>query len=414
MEQVAKLNEEQFRAFIDIVTWARQPFGSAMGHILVGFAGTGKTFLIRLLSSVLNRAVLCAPTNKAVKELTKLGTELDCCTIYSLLGLKMEQHEDTIRLTKADSNKVYKYRYVILDECGMVNEELYEYIESGMRSGVKFLFVGDPKQLPPVGEDKSPVWGKFRTSKLFKVMRHDNQILELATHIRKVRNVSDIEIKSNHSKTEGVWYLNPVAFEDRIRKYASKGAFEENTKAIAWRNRTVDSLNHIVRQVIYGDAVYDSKYLAKDKVVFTGPYAIDKTVSIFTDDEATVKDVVVSKHTDYDLMCYYLTIDLDSRELMVKTIHESEEKKLDSMLNDLANEARKPGNGKLWHEFWKLRNSLCNLKYAHALTAHRSQGSTYQNVFVDSSDILKNSNRKEAKKCLYVAATRPSTKLFIM
>jgi exodeoxyribonuclease-5 len=342
--QVSMLNDQQLRALIDIVKWSRQPFGYDLGRILVGFAGSGKTFMIKIFAAIFRRVALCAPTNKAVKELFKLQTGCDCSTIYSLLGLKMEQYEDTIRLSKAEASKIYKYKFVILDECGMVNEELYQYIEAAMRAGVRFLFVGDPKQLPPIGEVRSLVWGMFKSNKLLKVMRHDNQILELATHIRKLKHLSDLRIKNNHSASEGVWRLNSFNFESKIRRFAKIGAFEENTKIIAWRNKTVDYYNHIVRHVIFGDAVYDSKYLRGDRLVFTSPYSEEK---IYTDDEAIVKAVVVAKHTDIDIKCYYLTVDIDGREIMVKTVHEDDELKLSKMLNDLANRARQ-GDKDMW------------------------------------------------------------------
>ena len=408
--QVAMLNDQQVRALVDIVKWSRQPFGYDLGRTLVGFAGSGKTFMIRIFAAIFRRVALCAPTNKAVKELHKLKTGCDCSTIYSLLGLKMEQYEDTIRLSKAEASKIYKYKFVILDECGMINEELFQYIEAAMRAGVRFLFVGDPKQLPPIGEVRSVVWGMFNSNKLLKVERHDNQILELATHIRKVKRLSDLRIKSNHSASEGVWRLNSMAFESKIRRFAKIGAFEENTKIIAWRNKTVDYYNHIVRHVIFGDEVFNSKYIRGDRVVFTSPYNAEK---IYTDDEAIVKAVVVAKHTDIDIMCYYLTLDVDGREIMVKTVHESDERKLSAMLNDLANLARQGAKDR-WQDFWWIKESMAYLKYSHALTAHRAQGSTFRVTFLDCDDVLSNPTVKEAKSCLYVGSTRPSTKLYAL
>lgn len=404
------LNDQQLRALIDIVKWSRQPFGYDLGRTLVGFAGSGKTFMIKIFAAIFKRVALCAPTNKAVKEIVKLKTGCDCSTIYSLLGLKMEQYEDTVRLTKAEASRIYKYKFVILDECGMINKELFQYIEAAMRGGVRFLFVGDPRQLPPIGEVKSVVWGLYNVNTLLKVMRHDNQILELATHIRKVKKLSDLRIKSNHSASEGVWKLNAFKFESKIRTFAKHGAFEENTKIVAWRNKTVDYYNHIVRHVMYGDAVYDSKYVKGDRVVFTSPYNPDK---ISTDDEAVVRAVVVAKHTDIDIMCYYLTLDLDGREIMVKTVHEKDELKLSTMLNNLANDARQ-GKKELWQSFWWIKESMAYLKYSHALTAHRAQGSTFRATFLDCDDILCNPNVKEAKSCLYVGSTRPSTKLYAL
>jgi DNA replication protein DnaC len=74
---VSMLNEEQYSAVVNIMYWVNAPvFGAQQAHILVGFAGTGKTFLVKLLASLIGSSVaLCAPTNKAVKELAKLGTD---------------------------------------------------------------------------------------------------------------------------------------------------------------------------------------------------------------------------------------------------------------------------------------------------------------------------------------------------
>jgi len=324
----------------------------------------------------------------------------------------MEQHEDKLRLTKALGSKVHKYQYVILDECSMVSPELFEHIGDAMRSGVRFLFVGDPKQLPPVGHSRSPVWREFETCALTEVIRYDNQILELATHIRKSK-LSDIVLRSDHTKSEGVWYLTGSKFEDRIRKHASAGLFDNAaTKIVCWRNASADQYNHVVRHVLYGDAVFTSKYFPGDRLVFTSPHTVEAYFEVFTDDQATVLDVVVAKHLDYDLMCYHLTLEIYGRTGIVKVIHEDSQDAFDKMLAGYAVDARK-GAHHMWKSFWSLKESVGYVKYAHALTVHRAQGSTYTNIFADVGDILANPNRAEARKCLYVAVTRPTTKLYL-
>ena len=413
--QPYELTPHQRIAYDEIVAWiASFNLGAASSaRILAGYAGTGKTFLVKaLVKSMRSSTVLCAPTNQAVKELQKLGTGLTCCTIYSLLGLKMEQHEDKLRLVKAIGSKIHRYQYVILDECSMVSPELYVYIEQAMKNGVRFLFVGDPKQLPPIGYYTSPVWKKFETSALTEVIRNANQILEFATRVRRSK-LSDLVIASNNTKTEGVWHLNSFKFEDRVRKHAKAGLFTTSeTKILCWRNNTVADYNHIVRHVLYGDKVFTSQYLVGDHIVFTSPHTISEGFEVFTDDQAVVTEVTVGKHTDYDFKCYYLTVDLYSRIGIVKVIHEDDQKLFDRLLTDYASAARR-GDRSMWGKFWMMKESVASVKYAHALTVHRAQGSTYTNVFVDVGDILANPNKPEARKCLYVAATRPTTKLYL-
>lgn len=420
------LNPDQQKAFCDIVEW--EAFGKKGGHILIGPAGTGKTTTLRLITDFFRcnndysddaddeycDVVLCAPTNKAVKELVKLDTGVNCCTIYSLLGLAMEEYEDSIRLVRTDESSVHNYNIIIIDECGMINEELFGYIQAVIDDGKKVLFVGDPEQLPPVGEKYSKVWDSYECSKLTKVMRHDNQILDFATHVRKLKTLDNLKLRTNNDRTEGVWYLDKPDFIERIQKYARNGHFNSDTKALAWRNKIVEKINIIVRDVVFGEDAELSRYLIGDKVVFTKPFK-NTVVKISTDDEAIVKKVRIDNHPDYShLLCYYLKLEFDSGfEFEIKTLHEDAEAYYQNVLSELAADARRPKNSHVWEKFWELKRSLCELKYSYALTVHRSQGSTYKNVFVDTGDILRNYNKDEAKKCLYVATTRPSKKLFL-
>lgn len=411
---VEMLNDQQYYAVTSILDWALNPLsGADSARTLVGFAGSGKTFCLRLISACLPSLVLCAPTNKACKELQKLKTGHRCCTIYSLLGLRMEQVEDTIQLTKTEIDKAGKYRFVVLDEAGMVNRELFGYIRDTMIRGTRFIFVGDPKQLPPVGEAESPVWDKFPTYKLLKVMRHDNQILKMATHVRK-NKIRELEFVNDHADDEGVWYLDQFDFEHKIKHYADQGEFDRETKILAWRNRTVDRYNRLVRTAIYGkDLLKTARYLPNDRLVMTAPYEIDGQVALTTDDEVQIKDIHVSNLRGHDLQVYRLKVSGSTGTFTLTTIHEDSEEDLQILLADLAKSARAPKMGHLWRNFWALKKSLASVKFSYALTVHRSQGSTFENVFVDCDDILANSNRKEAKRCLYVAVSRPSKRLFL-
>jgi len=69
----------------------------------------------------------------------------------------------------------------------------------------------------------------------------------------------------------------------------------------------------------------------------------------------------------------------------------------------------------LWKELNKvIVNPFANVNYGFAITTHKSQGSTYYNVFVDIDDILDNKNIDEAKRCLYTSLTRSSNKIHIL
>ena len=62
-------------------------------------------------------------------------------------------------------------------------------------------------------------------------------------------------------------------------------------------------------------------------------------------------------------------------DVEVTVLHESEHQRFQKELKRLA-------EGKQWQDFWLLKQQrFANLNYSYALTVHKSQGSTFQNVF---------------------------------
>lgn len=69
----------------------------------------------------------------------------------------------------------------------------------------------------------------------------------------------------------------------------------------------------------------------------------------------------------------------------------------------------------LWSQYNEIFiGPFANLNYGYAITIHKSQGSTYENVFVDISDIFDNLNCDEIKRCIYTSVTRSSSKVFLV
>lgn len=68
---------------------------------------------------------------------------------------------------------------------------------------------------------------------------------------------------------------------------------------------------------------------------------------------------------------------------------------------------------------WKQRDNIfikpvASIDYGNARTCHKSQGSTYYNVFIDVPDILLNTNMDDAKRCMYVACSRSSNTVCLL
>lgn len=411
------LTDGQQHALSDLEKWLKT--GESY-FVLRGYAGTGKTFIVKEFAKLLYGApaLYTAPTNKATKVLRMLMDGALCKTIYSALSLRMTTREDELVLTASEEKfNIGKYKIVVVDEASMLNTEIMSHLEDACRRfGIKVLFVCDPCQLPPVGEDISPVMAlDCPTFELTEVVRHDNQILELATSIRNSiltgARIAPISFDSGSEKS--VWQLSDHGFYERCRKMARNGF--NDVKIVAWRNRTVDSLNNLVRDELYTEEQRDfGTWLIGDSVVMTEPVGSGKNTVATTDDEGIISESDIDMDAETGLKCYHLSVKMeDGTTIMIRTIHEDGMSNFQQQLGELAAQARKPGQRSVWKTFWGLKNRFINIRHSWALTAHRAQGSTFKRVLVDAGDILSNSDSETAKRCLYVATTRPSKHLFL-
>ena len=76
-------------------------------------------------------------------------------------------------------------------------------------------------------------------------------------------------------------------------------------------------------------------------------------------------------------------------------------------------------DGEIIRPLWRSFNEtfvdpFANVNYGCAITSHKSQASSYYNVFVDIDDILNNPNNDEAKRCVYTAITRCSHEVHLL
>ena len=252
------LNAEQSAALSAIDNFLN---GEDSFFVLSGSAGTGKTFCVReLVNRTKGRFIFTAPTNKATKVLRESVTRDDykpeCRTIYSLLKLRLEANGEVKELkAPEDPIDISAYKAVIVDEASMVNANLFEHIRHAATVfKIKFIFLGDAAQLPPVKELRSPVWELAFGARLTTVMRHDNAILALATALRDQvdKFAPKIRLVASNDGEQGIWKYPGLEFERQIILDVDAGAFVKpnGSKVIAWRNVEVDKFNALIRNRI--------------------------------------------------------------------------------------------------------------------------------------------------------------------
>jgi len=413
-------NNDQKAAISDILTFLTAPYVADPFYVLNGAAGTGKTFCLREIAarySLSNgRLAFTAPTNKAAKVVRSITGEAS--TIFSLLGLRIQANGEVKELSTKVGEHVDLSNLdgVAVDEGGMVSSKLMTIIkQEAMKHNLRFLFLADRYQLPPVGEPESPIWKFPQKSTLTKVERHDNQILSLVTSIRSSMDqpIMSVDIKSNNSGDEGVWKVAKDAFKSRIYQDAEAGKFSDTnaTKIIAWRNVKTAEYNNIVRRAIFGAGA--EFYEIGERIIAASPCVVGGEVVLATDDEAIVESIKVTRHP---LSPEFEAIELKCRTelntvIRLTVLHPASALAYNNACQSLAHQAKT--EPKKWKAYWNMKELFHDVRYAYAITAHRAQGSTYESVYVDYQDILMNRERKEAFQCLYVACSRPTKRLIL-
>ena len=192
------LTADQKRAASAFEAWLAQADASEP-FVLSGYAGTGKTFLSMQLLARVEARGLCwtvvAPTHKAVgvlrSHLAQAGLRPSWypSTIHRLLRLKLKRERDRERCeeTEQTAMALEHLALVLIDESSMVDSALLEItLRCAHPFATRLVFVGDPAQLPPVGEEQSPVFamGRAHCATLREVVRHQGPVLRLASGIR--------------------------------------------------------------------------------------------------------------------------------------------------------------------------------------------------------------------------------------
>lgn len=250
--------------------------------ILKGYAGTGKTTLIGLLKEEIairgEKLQLMAPTGRAAKVLRTKLQEADATTIHKAIyqfgGVTVNESEGILRyifpLNNSSESRIY-----IVDEASMVssrkaNSELFQFgtgvlLEdlltfSRLNFGSKLIFVGDPMQLPPVGDNQSAALDedyfkekelRVKSYELTDVVRQGQQsaILSNATAIRELLKTG----KRNHlvfERREGE-VMNISAME--VAKSYCENYANENS-VVCYSNRQASEYNRMIREILFPGA----------------------------------------------------------------------------------------------------------------------------------------------------------------
>lgn len=419
--------------------------------LLEGYAGTGKTTLVgELIHRCAKRGVvvaLAAPTNKAVRVLREKvqADDVDFASIHSLLGLRMIERDDGGTDCRAEGEpKLERYELVIVDECSMVSPELFRQVMLyGQRTRV--LFVGDPCQLPPVGsQDRSPVFDHVKLrARLASVVRQAeaSPIIRLSMRIREGidRNepISPEQIAealpAAAPGAEAVLVAGDEATTQGFVQYEAEQG--RDARVIAFKNSTVIRHNAAVHRLLHGFGA--PGYVPGQTVMLQTPFEYPMPDRPFpgrlhTSEECKVLKVVDGEHPQYpEVQAVRLTLQRDTGEVL-EAWAPTDQAALDRIIGFAFSKAGalkrdrdsagRPEerraidverNERLAYAFG-IKQGFIHLRHCYALTAHKSQGSTFDTAIIDLRDLARMRTAFDYNRALYVAVTRPRKYLAVV
>ena len=273
---------EQIKAFLN---------SDASVFILRGYAGTGKTTMVKVIADYIEQTrqlVMMAPTGRAARVLaTKTGQI--AVTIHKAIYSKAHVEPKKVKnIAESEFKFVFSINnsenggniVAIVDEASMVcsrkiehelfmfgTDNLMEDLLTFVRPnfGGKVIFVGDPAQLPPVGESVSNALRaeyfkekglKVIEAELTEVLRQkdDSVILKNAMMIRDLLKKDKRNQLVFEEQKDDVETIPSEQFLDKYLNYRKESG-KHDSVIICYSNKSANRYNRDIRKSLYGGDV---------------------------------------------------------------------------------------------------------------------------------------------------------------
>lgn len=393
--------------------------------VLSGYAGTGKTYTIgralephtQVKYTWVNgeriarpNVVYVAPTHKATgvlaDALIAADVQGDVMTIHSLLACRKVRTQGRMEfLPNPDKQTLHGYDIIVVDESSMIGSTMRQWLLNAVNGyTIKIIWMGDPAQLPPVN-DQSVVFNiEAPGAKLETIMRNGGVVQQAATDVRL--HIADLDTRYAESALDEVGSIIRCEQEEFLQAYLER---RQTAKMLAWRNDCVDWLNDWVREQIYDD---NQPFHVDERLVVVSSWGNhDETILLHSEDELVVRQLAELRDID-GIEYYYLTVGHERHDsIKLEILHPDSVKEFDRQLGDLLVRARK--DRKIWPDYYRLAERFVRVRPGWATTVHKSQGSTYDEVFVVETDLRGCSDHLTRNMLTYVAYSRARRELWI-
>lgn len=453
-------NKEQQSAIINAVAFLNHNTDPTQYYVIEGKAGTGKTTIAKeILKEFEDEQIYVAAVSHKAKGVIKNSFGEDTrgkkfFSIAGLLGMKGINDNDTqttkfqtgIKVPLLDNPPAL----LVIDEASMITEDVLKKIidiNSSLSRPFQMLFLGDIGQIQPIRDDqsefyrthkdllnkKSDIFNSKHKSKLITRVRQGeaNPILPYADYFWEnsqkenpelnptqhiVRNNQIIDKGSLlFSNSEGE-VLNSVI---KAVKNAVEKGLTNHVKIVTYHVNEKTELNQKIHEALFGK---DSDYSKGDMLILNSPYDLpDVNATMENSSEIQIKGIQDTDVDEFGVNTLYLETNgiaytrtgNEQKDCVIQVVSRNDIGLYNQKLQELASQAKRQTNKvlkrQMWRDFWEYKGRYADVDFGYAITAHKSQGSTYDIVVVDEKDIMGTSatSNQEKSELIYTALTRP-------
>lgn len=410
------MNEDQLRVADKVLAFL---MGEERAMAITGAAGTGKSTLLKFICSYIipkadtynkhNREDRLSEswevqptgtTHKSVNVLSQLClNRRDPITIYSYLGIKVEENEGQSKLVERNYLApicIPGHPFLlIIDEASMLSQFVLDTLGKHLREypSVKVLFIYDHLQLVPPKSRSMPITQyEIPTHELTEYVRSTKPYID-----ETCRVLRDI-VNTGGELRDSLATIGKAEFKDKLFKFFSGDVTD--SVLVTYTNRKTNSWNDVINDYLI------SKGREIDYRLIGEAYHYGYTNSNLTASSRVIPSDSLVRLLPLGLRLLNSKYEFKSMDYQV--VHPTQRS---IELKKLAAECKKT---KVWDKYYKYKANTPDLRLPYARTAYKVQGESFNNVFVDLDDIMSCRNRDTRNRLLYVACSRAKNNLYIL
>ena len=453
-------NKEQQSAIVNAVSFLKTNTDPTQYYVIEGKAGTGKTTIAKeILKEFEDEQIYVAAVSHKAKGVIKNSFGDDTrgkkfFSIASLLGLKGIDDNNTQTTKFQVGTKVPLLdnppALLVIDEASMITEDVLKKIidiNSSLSRPFQMLFLGDIGQIQPIRDEqsefyrthkdllnkKSDIFNSKHKSKLITRVRQgeanpilpyadyfwensqkENPELNPTQHIVRNNQITDKgSLLFSNSESE---VLNSVI---KAVKNAVEKGLTNHVKIVTYHVNEKTELNQKIHEALFGK---DSDYSKGDMLILNSPYDLpDVNATMENSSEIQIKSIQDEDTDEFGVHTLYLETNgtaytrtgNEQKDCVIQVVSRNDIGLYNQKLQELASYAKRQTNRALkkqaWSDFWEYKGRYADVDFGYAITAHKSQGSTYDIVVVDEKDIMGTTatSNQEKSELIYTALTRP-------